>query len=33
LEMKNDSTPTRQNGEAINGVNDSSSVSKNHTRQ
>ena len=32
LDMKNDSTPTRQNGEAINGVNDSSSVIKNHVR-
>jgi hypothetical protein len=32
LEMKNDSTPSRQNGEAINGVNDSSSMSKNHAR-
>ena len=32
LEMKPDNTPNRQNGEAINGVNDSSSVIKNHVR-
>ena len=31
LEMKKDRTPSRQNGEAINEVNDSSSVPKNHT--
>ena len=30
LEMKTDSTLIRQNGEAINGVNDSSSETKNH---
>ena len=32
LEMKKDSTPTRQNGEEINRVNDSSLGAKNPSR-